>query len=73
MQERVAALPSHNDGVVDYKWTSVMDRREMEEVCKEFYTNLFVSHVDIPAPHINLAKEQALPVMISEVQNAAYK
>lgn len=49
----------------------ITDREEVEEICKKFYTDLFWSLVHAPTPQIHAVTQQALPVLISEVRNAA--
>lgn len=58
------------------KWSSdsrTTDRAGMEEICREFYTNLFASHVDVPSPPLRASCQQAPCVLVSEVRNAALR
>lgn len=50
-----------------------MERADIKEICKKLYTNLFELRIDILAAQIHSTKQQVLPMLISEVQNAASK
>lgn len=49
----------------------VTGRTEMEEFCRTHEAGL--SHVNNPASQIHVAKQQALPALISELWNAAFQ
>ena len=52
---------------------TITERRGMEDICKEFYTELFASKIDIPMPQLQESDEKLPPVLISEVRNAVFQ
>lgn len=44
----------------------VTDRTKMKEIYKKFYTNLFTSYADVSTLEYYVAKQQALPVLVTE-------
>lgn len=51
----------------------VTERKGVEDICKEFYIELFASKVDFPMLQLQHSHEKLCPVLICEVKNAVYK
>nr|XP_032643356.1 cation channel sperm-associated protein subunit beta [Chelonoidis abingdonii] len=52
---------------------SVTDQTEMEAICRDIYTQVFASRIDIPMPSLQETKEHILRVLISEVCHAVHQ
>ncbi|XP_026507373.1 uncharacterized protein LOC113406470 [Terrapene carolina triunguis] len=45
----------------------------MEAICRDFYTQLFASCIDVPMPSLQQTDEHILTVLISEVRHAVHQ
>ena len=57
----------------DGKRRRTEDRTQIGDICREFYTNLFASKMEVKTPQITKGNTEHLPVLISEVRTAAFQ